>query len=201
MIKRLAERPLRTAFGVWREILYYDGQDQLIVLVLGDVDGASDVPCRIHSDCISAHVFNSVECDCREQFISAQVFIKEQGCGVIIWLDQDGRGNGHMALMLAASLAERESIPQTEAYVRLGYAADRRTYNAAAAVLHDLRVGSVLLLSDSPGKAEGLTDRNIAVSGMHSVAVDLEEHPGLRAYYEDKMARGYTIGGFKSESV
>lgn len=200
MIKRLAERSLRTAFGVWREMLYYDGHDQPIVLVHGDVEGASDVPCRIHSDCISAHIFNSVECDCREQLISAQLFIKENGRGVIIWLDQDGRGNGHMALMLAASLAERESIPQTEAYVRLGYAADRRSYDSAAAVLHELGVGSVVLLSDSPEKASGLTDHNITVSRTHSVAVDLEENPGLRAYYADKVARGYTIGVLRSGS-
>ncbi|MBO2457375.1 hypothetical protein [Actinomadura violacea] len=201
MVRRLAERSLRTTFGVWREILYYDGHDQAIVLVHGDVEGAADVPCRVHSDCISAHVFNSVECDCREQLISAQIFIKEHGRGVIVWLDQDGRGNGHMALMLAADLAERESIPQTEAYVRLGYAADRRTYHGAAAVLHDLGVGSVLLLSDSPDKAKGLRDRDVTVSGTHSVAVDLEEHPALRPYYEDKLARGYTIGALNREGV
>ncbi len=64
---RLAEGNLKTKFGDFREILYYDGQSESIAIVMGDVAGEENVLCRVHSSCLGAHVFNSIECDCREQ--------------------------------------------------------------------------------------------------------------------------------------
>jgi GTP cyclohydrolase II len=193
VIRRLAERPLLTSFGAWQEFLYYDGQAECIALVYGDVASRESVPCRLHSACLSAHVFNSVECDCREQMILAQGYIQSKGYGVVIWLDQDGRGNGHLALMLAARMAEEESIPQTEAYVRLGYSGDNRDYRQACEILHELDISSVELLSDSPDKAESLTRCGTTVASTKSVSLDLARHPELRKYYLDKAARGYNI--------
>lgn len=193
MIRRLAERQLITSFGAWREVLYYDGKSECVALVYGEVAGEESVTCRVHSACISAHVFNSVECDCREQMALTQGIIQRRGRGIVIWLDQDGRGNGHLALMLAASRAQEQSIPQTQAYVELGYGADNRNYRQAAEALQDLAVESVELLSDSPAKAAGLEEHGIVVTGMTSVALDLARHPELRKYYLDKAARGYGI--------
>lgn len=193
MIVRLAERSLRTQFGDWAEVLYYDGDAECVALVYGTVSGQSRVPFRVHSDCISAHVFNSIECDCREQLAIAQIAIQEYGCGAILWLDQDGRGNGHMALMLAASLATAESIPQTEAYEKLGFSPDARHYGQAAAVIADLGILSIELLTDSPEKASALRDCGINVESTKSVSLDLVAHPQLRAYYADKVARGYSL--------
>jgi GTP cyclohydrolase II len=193
MITCLARRSLRTRFGEWTEILYYDGSKECIALVYGTVKGKREVPVRVHSDCISAHVFNSLECDCREQLILAQITIQEHGHGALVWLDQDGRGNGHMALMHAARLATEDSISQTAAYERLGYPGDRRCYEQAAAVILDLGVGSIVLLSDSPAKVAGLRACGVHVAGTRSVAVDLAEYPQLREYYADKIARGYTV--------
>jgi GTP cyclohydrolase II len=193
MIRRLADRELATSFGVWREVLYYDGQSECLALIYGDVVGEESVSCRVHSACLSAHVFNSIECDCREQMALTQGFIQRRGRGIVIWLDQDGRGNGHLALMLAARKAEEESIPQTQAYVQLGYAADNRDYRQAAEVLRDLGVSSVELLSDSPSKAASLEDHGVAVARTTSVSLDLARHPELRKYYLDKAARGYGI--------
>jgi GTP cyclohydrolase II len=193
MIVCLARRPLRTAFGEWTEILYHDGLKECIALVHGAVESKRDVPVRVHSDCISAHVFNSIECDCREQLMMTQVMIREHGCGVIVWMDQDGRGNGHMALMRAARLATEESISQTDAYQRLGYPSDQRRYEQAAAVLVDLGVESIVLLSDSPTKVAALRTSGVRVTGAKSVAVDLAAYPQLREYYADKIARGYTL--------
>ncbi|MGH9820262.1 MAG: GTP cyclohydrolase, partial [Pyrinomonadaceae bacterium] len=65
MIVRLADRELRTKHGTYKEILYYDGQQESIALVMGDVEGKENVLCRVHSHCIGAHVFNSIECTCR----------------------------------------------------------------------------------------------------------------------------------------
>lgn len=81
MIVELGTRELRTKFGTFAEYLFYDGQRESIALVMGTVDGADDVLCRIHSHCIGAHVFNSVECECREEMEAAQRMIQEAGRG------------------------------------------------------------------------------------------------------------------------
>jgi len=119
MIVRLAEGPLRTRFGTFQEVLYYDGQQETIALVMGNVYQTEHVLCRLHSHCLAAHVFNSIECDCREQMELAQALIEHRGTGVIIWLDQEGRGNGHFALIKSRALQE-QGMSQTEAYVQLG---------------------------------------------------------------------------------
>jgi len=155
MIVRLAEGSLRTKFGTFLEILYYDGQKESIALVMGDVRGQDHVLCRLHSHCVSAHIFNSIECDCREQMELAQAMIEQQGAGVIIWLDQEGRANGHLALVRSRALQE-QGLSQTEAYVQLGYAADARQYTSAAAILQDLGVKSVVLMTNSPHKVKKL---------------------------------------------
>jgi GTP cyclohydrolase II len=87
--------------------------------VMGEVAQKENVLCRVHSHCISAHVFNSIECDCREQMEMAQRMIQQAGSGVIIWLDQEGKNNGHMALLLSRKLKD-EGISQAEAYKQLG---------------------------------------------------------------------------------
>ncbi|MFT4031265.1 MAG: GTP cyclohydrolase, partial [Siphonobacter sp.] len=66
MIVKLAEGNLKTKFGEFQEVLFYDGQKESIALVMGEVAGAESVLCRVHSSCIFGHVFNSIECDCRE---------------------------------------------------------------------------------------------------------------------------------------
>src|SRR5262245_14803076 len=104
MIIRIAEGQLRTRFGTFWEILYYDGQQEMIALVMGNVRHGEEVLCRLHSHCLAGHVFNSIECDCREQMERAQALIEQRGAGVIIWLDQEGRGNGHLALLRSRAL-------------------------------------------------------------------------------------------------
>jgi GTP cyclohydrolase II len=165
---RLAERDLKTRYGTWREVLYYDGQKESIALVMGDVEGGADVLCRVHSACISGHVFNSIECDCREQFEAAQKEIEKAGRGVIIWLDQEGKGNGHLALVL--SIKHKKALGQAEAYKEAGYKADARDYRPAAEILADLRIGSVIMLTGNPGKAEDLRNESVIVSGTKNTA-------------------------------
>ena len=163
MIRKLAERELKTKFGIYSEILYYDGQKESIAIVMGDLAGRDGVLCRIHSSCISAHVFNSVECTCREEMEAAQAAIENEGRGVIVWLDQEGKGNGHLALM--ESIKYKEEFGQAEAYVKAGFKADARSYRAAAEILSDLGIKSIILLSNSDEKAEALRKESVTVSG------------------------------------
>jgi GTP cyclohydrolase II len=192
MIIRLAEAPLHTRFGTFLEILYYDGQQESIAIVMGDVRQHDNVLCRLHSHCVSAHLFNSIDCDCREQMELAQAMIEQQGTGVIIWLDQEGRGNGHLALLRSRAL-QAQGLSQTEAYVQLGYAADARQYASAAAILQDLGVKSVVLMTNSPHKTGSLQAAGITIAGTRPLVLEAEASDRLRAFYEDKIARGLRI--------
>ena len=163
MTTRLAERELNTKYGKFSEVLYYDGQRESIALVMGDVRGGTGVLCRIHSACIGGHVFNSVECACAAEIALAQQAIQAAGRGVIIYLDQEGKGNGHLALMLSIPFKESGSS-QSEAYEKAGFSADARSYGPAAKILDDLEVKSIVLLTDSAKKAEDLKKLGVDVS-------------------------------------
>lgn len=169
MIKRLASRELKTKFGVFTEFLYYDGKQESIAIIMGDVEGAA-VLCRIHSHCIGAHIFNSVECTCREEMAAAQAAVEKEGRGVIIWLDQEAKGNGHLALI--ESIPFKKEHGQAKAYEMAGYSADARDYRAAAQILNDLDVRSIVLLANSESKAEELRKESINVAAVRLVLED-----------------------------
>lgn len=168
-IARIAEKAMVTRHGIWREILYYDGRDASIALVCGTPESQETVPVRIQSHCIAAFVFDSTECDCRDQMQMAQAYIQAHGCGVVIWLDQDGRGEGHLTWMLAQKLAASEGISESAAYARLGYPTDGRRYVTASLVLNELGVGAVELLSNNPKKRDALTDHGVHVSNVRAI--------------------------------
>jgi GTP cyclohydrolase II len=193
MIVRLAERPLITKFGKFNEILYYDGLKESLAIVMGDVENSEEVLCRVHSACVSAHVFNSIECDCREQMEISQQLINEAGKGIIIWLDQEGRANGHFALVNSAKLARTENITQSEAYRRIGFNEDARTFVRAADILTDLKISSVILLTNNPEKAKDLVRDGLKVVNTKRVAVDTRDNVNLKTYYADKIARGHNL--------
>lgn len=168
---RLAKRELRTKFGTYLEILYYDGQLESIALVMGDVENQENVFCRVHSHCISAHVFNSIECTCREEMETAQALIEQEGQGIIIWLDQEGKGNGHLALIKSIPFKKAGSS-QADAYLKAGFEADARSFRPAAEILSDLGVKSVVLLTNNPDKADDLRIASIMVSDTKELTVD-----------------------------
>ncbi|HVF31053.1 MAG TPA: hypothetical protein VNA22_08785 [Pyrinomonadaceae bacterium] len=167
MIKRLASRELKTKFGAFTEILYYDGRRESIAIVMGDLAG-EDVLCRVHSHCIGAHVFNSIECTCREEMAAAQAAIQEAGRGVIVWLDQEAKGNGHLALI--ESIPFKKEHGQAKAYEMAGYRADARDYRSAVQILDDLGVKSVVLLA-SESKANELRKERLVVSTTRPLAI------------------------------
>ena len=175
MILKLAEVPLKTKFGTFTETLYYDGQKEIIALVMGDVTGRENIYCRVHSTCISGHFFNSVQCDCREQMEMAQKRIQTKGRGVIILLDQDGRGNGHLAIMQTHKL-KAEGMSQTEAYVKLGYSADARSFTAAGEILRELNVASIVLLTNNADKVSQMRAEGLVIAGTERLAVENDPH-------------------------
>ncbi|HQU93680.1 MAG TPA: hypothetical protein PLK77_15360 [Pyrinomonadaceae bacterium] len=168
---RLAERELNTKYGRFNEYLYHDGNRESITLVVGDVRGGSDVLCRIHSACISGHVFNSVECDCAAEVAAAQNTVQSVGRGVIIYLDHEGKGNGHLALMKSIPF-KLEGFSQAEAYEKAGYSADARSYRPAAAILSDLGIVSIELLTENTAKADDLRAVGITISNVKPSEID-----------------------------
>lgn len=170
MIERLAERDLETRFGTFHEVLYGDGDVESIALVVGDLAGQENVICRIHSACIGGHVFNSVECACAAEMSAAQEHTQRSGKGVIIYLDQEGKGNGHLGLLKSIPF-KKAGRSQSEAYVLAGFSADARDYRPAAEILADLKVGSIVLLTDNPDKAESLRRHGVNVAEMQPLSI------------------------------
>ncbi len=166
---RIAERELETKYGAFNEVLFYDGQAESIALVMGEVSAGEEVLCRIHSACIGGHVFNSVECECADEMAAAQAVIQKAGRGVIIYLDQEGKGNGHLALMKSIPL-KKAGMSQADAYIKAGFEADARDFRPAAEILTELGVRSVILLTGNPGKADDLRRASINVAGTRDFA-------------------------------
>ena len=164
MIVQLAEGSIKTKYGTFREVLFYDGQKESIALVMGEVEGTEDVLCRVHSSCLFAHAFNSIECDCREQMAISQQLIQEAGKGIVIWLEQEGKGNGHFALLNSVA-HKRQGMKQPEAYEAVGFKRDNRDFRAAAKILHALGVSSIRMLTNNPKKVNTLTQHGVKVVG------------------------------------
>lgn len=164
MIVQLAEGTIKTKYGLYREILYYDGIKESHALVMGQVSGKENVLVRVHSSCIFAHHFNSIECDCREQMAISQQLIEREGRGIVIWLDQEGKGNGHYALLNSLPL-KKEGMSQANAYKTIGFKEDSRDFGAAAKILKKLEVTSVKMITSNINKTKTLTDLGIKVVG------------------------------------
>lgn len=167
MIIQLAEGQLRTKYGNFREVLFYDGQKESIALIMGEVSGTKEVLCRVHSSCIFGHYFNSLECDCQEQMNNAQAMIQQAGKGIIILLDQEGKGNGHFALLKSVA-HKRQGLKQADAYEASGFSKDARDFRAAGKILQNLGVSSVRLITDNLRKIETLQASGVPVSGIHT---------------------------------
>lgn len=167
MVIKLAEGTLKTRYGEFREMLFYDGQKETIAFIMGEVSGAENVLCRVHSTCIFGHYFNSIECDCREQMENSQQLIQQEGRGIIILMDQEGKGNGHFALLKSVE-HKRKGVPQAQAYEAVGFKKDARDFRAAAEILKEIGVKSIVMLTDNPNKVETLTQFGIEVVGTRS---------------------------------
>lgn len=165
MIVELAQGTIQTKYGIYREILFYDGIKESHALVMGDITNGEDVLCRIHSSCIFAHHFNSIECDCREQMEISQQLIEKEGRGIVIWLEQEGKGNGHYALLNTLPL-KKDGMSQAEAYETVGFQKDARDFLAAAKILKHLNVTSIVMLTNNAKKTETITRHGITVSGI-----------------------------------
>ena len=129
---------------------------------MGTVKGKSNILVRIHSECFTGEVLESSRCDCREQLHLAMQKIAEEGCGVLIYLRQEGRGIGLSDKLRAYNLQD-QGYDTVDANLLLGHHADERDYTIAALILKDLQVHSVRLLTNNPLKIKSLLELGITV--------------------------------------
>lgn len=193
MIRELARGPLQTLYGEWTHILYWTGRDHAIAMTLGDVTGKSRLLCRVHSSCITAHVFMSTECDCREQLCLSMSAMQRDGLGVVVWLDQEGRGNGMMAHVLSQD-TKRRGLTQSQAYEELNFPSDARDYWAAVEILRALGIQSVRIMTNNPEKVDELKAAGVpAVEGEERVTIPTDDNALLTKQYQDKISDGHHI--------
>ena len=165
-LEQVADAAFPCAYGDFR-ILGFRGRAngharEIIVIKAGDLS-ANEVPLvRIHSQCLTGEVFHSLRCDCGEQLELALEQIGREGSGLLIYDPQEGRGIGLLNKLKAYQLQD-EGADTIEANERLGFAADLRSYELAASVLHVLGVSRVRLLSNNPSKVAGLEQSGIEV--------------------------------------
>ncbi|NAZ83263.1 GTP cyclohydrolase II [Kineococcus sp. R8] len=163
-VVRVSEARLPTVHGTFRAVAYRqaDGVEHL-ALVAGDLGDGHDVLVRLHSECLTGDVLGSLRCDCGPQLHDALDLVAAEGRGVVLYLrGQEGRGIG-LAEKIAAYALQEQGRDTVEANLDLGFPVDARDYTGAAAVLRDLGVRDVELLTHNPVKVEALRGHGVPV--------------------------------------
>ena len=173
-VKRYSAADLPTSIGSFRCLVYRStstesGQEEKIeehvALVRGNVANTARVLARIHSQCFTSEVLGSLRCDCRDQLNAALERIDLEGTGVLVYLFQEGRGIGLGNKIRAYELQDR-GVDTVEANLALGFDADLRSYEIAAAIFDELGVRSVRLMTNNPKKIRELEKAGIEVAAQ-----------------------------------
>jgi len=157
-----------------------------VAFVKGEVAGKEDVPVRIHSECFTGDVLGSRRCDCGEQLDMALDLINTAGCGVLIYLRQEGRGIGLLKKLQAYNLQD-QGLDTVDANIKLGHLADERQYDIAALILNSLQVRSIELITNNPLKIDELTKLGIQVNNR--IAIETRIHQDNLEYLKTKAER------------
>ena len=188
LVHRVAEARLPTEMGTWRVVGYRNDVDkhEHIALVYGDVGPDSSVLVRMHSKCLTGDVFHSLRCDCGWQLETAMKMIAKEGKGVVVYLDQEGRGIGLLNKLKAYELQD-EGIDTVEANERLGFKPDLRNYGIGAQILLDLGLKTIRPITNNPRKLVGLEGYGLTID--ERVPIISIAHDENSSYLEAKRAK------------
>jgi 3,4-dihydroxy 2-butanone 4-phosphate synthase/GTP cyclohydrolase II len=208
LVERSITTQLPTRHGDFEATGYRSLVDGLehVALVRGSVQGEQDVLVRVHSACCTGDVFGSLRCDCGEQLAQAMEEIDDAGCGVVLYLAQEGRGIGLLNKLHAYSL-QQNGLDTVEANRDLGFDADLREYGTAAQILRDLGVASVRLLTNNPRKIAGIEEFGVRVSARQPLEIEpRDENRGYLRTKRDKLGHllahdGLSLNGHSAEKV
>jgi 3,4-dihydroxy 2-butanone 4-phosphate synthase/GTP cyclohydrolase II len=166
LVQRAVEARVPTEHaGEWKAVVYTNSIDKLdhLALVKGDITMAERVLVRVHSECLTGDVFGSARCDCGLQLNAAMKMIDQEGCGIVLYMRQEGRGIGLVNKLKAYCLQDEEGVDTVEANHLLGFKSDLRDYGIGAQILRDLGVKKMAILTNNPKKIVGLEGYGIEV--------------------------------------
>jgi 3,4-dihydroxy 2-butanone 4-phosphate synthase/GTP cyclohydrolase II len=193
LVERQVKIQLPTEFGDFEMVAYTDknsGEEHL-ALIKGEWETDEPILTRVHSSCMTGDIFGSCRCDCGPQLHEAMRMIQEEGRGVIVYMNQEGRGIGMMNKLKAYKLQE-EGYDTIQANEKLGFKGDQRDYGIGAQILRDLNVRKMRLMSNNPTKRTGLIGYGLEI--IENVSLEIESNKHNKFYLETKRDRmGHTI--------
>jgi len=188
IVNRVVEVDMPTEWGDFKLKAYKvstNGQEHL-ALVKGEWKKDEPVLCRVHSSCVTGDIFGSCRCDCGPQLHEAMRMIEEEGKGVIVYMNQEGRGIGLMNKLKAYELQEK-GLDTVEANLELGFKMDERDYGIGAQILRDLGVSKIKLMTNNPKKRAGLIGYGLEI--VDNVPIIIQSNPHNEKYLRTKKEK------------
>ncbi|MCP3923445.1 MAG: bifunctional 3,4-dihydroxy-2-butanone-4-phosphate synthase/GTP cyclohydrolase II [Desulfobacterales bacterium] len=196
-VSKAVSTTLETKHGEFTIVTYENELDDLlhIAMVKGEIDPEKPTLVRVHSECMTGDIFGSMRCDCGDQLDRAMEKMEEEGCGVLLYLRQEGRGIGLINKLKAYDLQQNHGFDTVEANKKLGFKEDLRDYGIGAQMLTDLGVRKMRLMTNNPKKMIGLEGYGLSV--VEQVSIEIEPNEFNKNYLEcKKLKMGHILKNF-----
>ena len=193
LIRREISVDMPTRFGDFELVAYKQSNtdQEHLALIKGKWEPGEAILTRVHSSCLTGDIFGSCRCDCGEQLQKAMEKIETEGKGVIVYMNQEGRGIGLLNKLKAYKLQE-QGLDTVEANLQLGFKMDERDYGVGAQILRDLGVSKMKLMSNNPRKRTGLIGYGLEI--IENVPLEVEPNPHNAGYLATKKNKmGHTL--------
>lgn len=193
LVERKVQIEMPTEYGDFKLIAYEDKNsgEEHVALIKGEWEEDEPLLVRVHSSCLTGDIFGSCRCDCGPQLQEAMRMVEKEGKGVILYMNQEGRGIGLMNKLKAYKLQE-EGYDTIQANEKLGFKADQRDYGIGAQILRDLKVKKMRLMTNNPTKRTGLVGYGLEI--VENVNLEIESNKHNRFYLETKRDKmGHSI--------